>query len=178
MASRKEAKKRGRELLRLANNDEWKECNSILQHAAGNGGVDVDVDIDVDAGTEIWLKNVTEDGDGLLHLAAFSSCDEDDQGDEQDETGPGNGNSVYAYKCLELVLQLDPFSVQRYSSDGGTALHAAIAAASPGSPNDPSTAKPDALTVIRALLTAGSDPNAPLRNVQKHDGDRSKIPLD
>ena len=99
--------------------------------------------VDIDTGTDIWLKGVTEDGNGLLHMVAFLACNEDD---DQDETVLGN--VVYAYKFLELVLQLDPFLVKWYSSNGGTGLHIAIAATSYGSLNAPPTSKPYAFTVI------------------------------
>ena len=106
----------GKRLVHLADNDEWGRCLSILlkrkqrlcqQETCKNEQV-------------VWLGGKTNDGDALVHLAAYASC----------ETAMSLDSRRMALECLDLLLEVDPSSVHRIAGDGGSALHAAIAAAS------------------------------------------------
>jgi len=110
--TRKTDRRLGKRLVKLADEDEWDKCLAILlERKQQQENSDAPL---------VWLGAKTEDGDALVHLAAYASC----------ESGTSLKKRQLALQCLELILEADASAVQKMAADGGAALHAAIAAAS------------------------------------------------
>jgi ankyrin repeat protein len=105
----------GQKLVRLADNDEWDKCLFILLQRQRLSQQEENEQEPL-----VWLRGKTKDGDCLVHLASYASC----------ETAMPLDSRKMALECLELILEADPSAVHRIAGDGGMALHAAIAAAS------------------------------------------------
>ena len=111
--TRKADRRLGTRLVKLADNDEWGKCLSILLQRQEQQQKDSDEPL-------VWLGGKTEDGDALVHLAAYAAC----------ESAMSLKKRRLALECLELILESDASALQRIPADGGSALHSAIAAAS------------------------------------------------
>ena len=112
--TRKIDRRLGKQLVKLADNDQWDKCLAILlerQRRVVNIGDDAPL---------VWLGAKTKDGDSLVHLASYAAC----------EIDTSLKMRRMALECLELILEADASAVLEMASDGGSALHAAIAAAS------------------------------------------------
>ena len=107
-------------LIALAERDRWKTTLYILLHHP----------------TKINLNARTKNGDYLIHLASFASCE------QHQELSPSSSKisssshlesssetQKYALACLSVILERDFTAVNKVAEDGGTALHCALAAA-------------------------------------------------
>lgn len=123
-------KKLGRKVLDYADNDRWESCLSILRRDVRyqqefsmipNRNDTSASNVNQNKSIKIWLHGSTSFGDHLVHLCAFAAC----------ETSLSLTKRRKACYCLKLLLQWEGLKAsQRVASDGGTALHGALASAS------------------------------------------------
>ena len=155
----------GRKALRLADEDDWEQVLTILND-------------NEDVYTGFRTK---ETGDYLIHLAAYAACEKHPSSvDDGEENEHENDNQMLAFQCLKLLLEREKKLVNLgvkgrmlqkdfIARDGGTALHAAIAAASTSSCDIDNANETAWLLLardaIRMLLEEGQfDPNARIQN--------------
>ena len=114
----KQKQKVSQHLLHFAENDQFLEVLHLL--------------LSPSSGPQVNFNARTKSGDYLVTLLAYATG-ELNLGSNDIGNGNDNGSvpqRLYALKCLQIVLERDFTAVNKVASDGGAALHCALAAAS------------------------------------------------